>query len=198
MRKLEMEEVHRFLNVPVSMANGLRWNIQQLWSEICDGVGKALNTAGGHAQGISTDSWGVDYVLMGKGSPMLAPPFVYRDSRMCRTTSGCFGMSARSIFSATAAFSSCRSIRSINCGGAAGVAGECRGDAVDWRLHQSSGRGLSEAAEDGNIAGEHNADPGCAEAAVGRWRLISRVGLPRKIFTPVVESGTLLDRHNFR
>ena len=79
--KLSLTEVHRFPNTPVAMAGGLRWNIQQLWSEISTGVAKAAASATGVVSGISTDSWGVDYVLIGSGSPMLAPPFIYRDPR---------------------------------------------------------------------------------------------------------------------
>ena len=30
---------------------------------------------------MSVDSWGVDYVLVGEGSPVLQPPFHYRDPR---------------------------------------------------------------------------------------------------------------------
>ena len=80
---LELEEWHRFHNTPIVMAGGLRWNIQQLWSEIVHGVGRAVKAAGGpgNVHGISADSWGVDYILIGKGSPMLNPPFIYRDPR---------------------------------------------------------------------------------------------------------------------
>ena len=79
--KLTLREIHRFANTPVAMAGGLRWNIQQLWAEILYGVAEAVTAATGQIDSISTDSWGVDYVLLGKGSPMLAPPFIYRDAR---------------------------------------------------------------------------------------------------------------------
>ncbi|MEM8875714.1 MAG: rhamnulokinase family protein [Planctomycetota bacterium] len=81
--KLTLDEQHRFANEPVELAGHRRWNILQLWKDIITGIGKATYAADGptNVRSISCDSWAVDYVLVGKSSPMLSPPVQYRDSR---------------------------------------------------------------------------------------------------------------------
>src|ERR1700722_12639341 len=79
--QLGLEEIHRFANVPVEIGGGLHWNIGGLWAEIQKGIGKAMERAGGEVEGISADSWGVDYVLLDAAGEILSPPFIYRDGR---------------------------------------------------------------------------------------------------------------------
>lgn len=78
--KLALEEIHRFSNGPVSIGGSLRWNITRLFDELKTGLRKAgkldLNV-----RSLSTDSWGVDYVLLKGGEPMLTLPYHYRDGR---------------------------------------------------------------------------------------------------------------------
>ena len=78
--KLALEEVHRFPNGPMRIQGTMRWDLMRLWEDIKAGLRKVaarkLEIAG-----ISVDSWGLDYVLMRKGEPMLRTPFCYRDLR---------------------------------------------------------------------------------------------------------------------
>ena len=78
--RLTIEEVHRFANGPVRFHGTLRWDLLKLWEEIKAGLRKVAARALPIA-GVSVDSWGVDYVLMRKGEPMLRVPFCYRDLR---------------------------------------------------------------------------------------------------------------------
>ncbi|HEY5044104.1 MAG TPA: rhamnulokinase family protein [Verrucomicrobiae bacterium] len=78
--KISLEELHRFPNGPVKTSGALHWNIDGLFNELKAGLKKAAAKKLPIA-GISTDSWGVDYVLYdGRGLPM-PPVWCYRDSR---------------------------------------------------------------------------------------------------------------------
>ena len=60
--KLSLQELHRFANVPIRTGSSLHWNIPNLILELKEGLRKAART-GLHFESISTDSWGVDYIL---------------------------------------------------------------------------------------------------------------------------------------
>lgn len=78
--KLYLEEVHRFANVPVRVGGSIRWDVLGMFREMKAGLGMVARR-GVEVEGVSVDSWGVDYVWVGAGQPMLAPPYIYRDSR---------------------------------------------------------------------------------------------------------------------
>ncbi len=78
--KLALEEIHRFPTGGISIAGTLRWDLLRAWDEIKTGLRK-LAGRGLVLSSVSTDAWGVDYVLMKQGEPMLAMAFHYRDSR---------------------------------------------------------------------------------------------------------------------
>jgi rhamnulokinase len=79
--RLRLEEMHRFSNGAVPVAESLRWDVLRLWSEILSGLGKAAQSFGGDAISVGVDTWGVDYVLLGRGGEMLGQPYHYRDPR---------------------------------------------------------------------------------------------------------------------
>lgn len=78
---LKLEEVHRFPNLPVRLGDSLRWDILGTFRELKTGL-KKVGSMGLPVTSLSVDSWGVDYVWIGAGQPMLAPPYVYRDERV--------------------------------------------------------------------------------------------------------------------
>lgn len=81
--RLELKELHRFSNTPVKANGSLTWNIRALFDSLQAGLKKAaaLNLP---ISSISTDSWGVDYMLYGQNGALLEPTFHYRDSRTAR------------------------------------------------------------------------------------------------------------------
>jgi rhamnulokinase len=79
--KIELEEVHRFLNGPTEQDGSLRWDYAKLFSEIKAGIGKAVRQADGQISGIGVDSWGVDFGLIGEDGKLIENPYHYRDSR---------------------------------------------------------------------------------------------------------------------
>ena len=79
--RLSLTEVHRFPNGPVHLAEGLRWDVLRLWSEICSGLERAAREADGVIRGIAVDSWGVDFALLDRTGALLGNPAHYRDDR---------------------------------------------------------------------------------------------------------------------
>ena len=75
-----LEEIHRFATGPVRILGTLRWNVLDIFNQLKVGL-KKVARRGIDIRSISTDSWGVDYVLLRTGQPMLAIPFHYRDAR---------------------------------------------------------------------------------------------------------------------
>src|SRR6187455_1029191 len=81
--RLSLQELHRFANTPVREAGSLRWNIPNLILELKEGLRKAART-GLPFESISTDSWGVDYILFNDAGEIQEPVFHYRDQRSKR------------------------------------------------------------------------------------------------------------------
>jgi len=79
--KLKLEETHRFNNGPIEENGSLRWDFEHLLSEIKTGIRKAAKQASHKVNGISVDSWGVDFGLIGADGKLLENPYHYRDSR---------------------------------------------------------------------------------------------------------------------
>jgi len=78
--KITLEEIHRFPNGPVKTSGALHWNFDGLLNELKNGLKKAAARQLPIA-GISTDSWGVDYVLYDERGLVMSPVWCYRDSR---------------------------------------------------------------------------------------------------------------------
>ncbi|MGC8744437.1 MAG: rhamnulokinase [Verrucomicrobiia bacterium] len=81
--KLSLEEIHRFPNEPERSGNSLHWNIEKLFLELVNGLKKA-SARGLKYSSISTDSWGVDYILYDKNGNIMKPVYHYRDNRTAR------------------------------------------------------------------------------------------------------------------
>ncbi len=79
-KKIEITEIHRFANEPVSLHNHLYWDFLRLIHEIKVGLKKAaaLNIK---IDSIGVDTWGVDYGLIDKNGYLISNPLHYRDSR---------------------------------------------------------------------------------------------------------------------
>ncbi|HUJ08663.1 MAG TPA: rhamnulokinase family protein [Verrucomicrobiae bacterium] len=78
--KVGLEEIYRFANGPVRVNGTLRWDVLRLFDELETGVRKVA-ARGIKPDGLSCDSWGVDYVWLKDGEPFLTAPFHYRDTR---------------------------------------------------------------------------------------------------------------------
>ena len=79
--KLELTEIHRFVN-QMQLINGhYFWNIFSLFNELKTGLKKCVKDFGIQPESIGIDTWGVDFVHLNKEGLILSLPFAYRDSR---------------------------------------------------------------------------------------------------------------------
>ena len=74
--RIQLEELHRFPNIPVQTPGSLHWDVLRLWHEITLGIEAARQAAS-----IGLDCWGVDYALLDSAGELLANPYHYRDPR---------------------------------------------------------------------------------------------------------------------
>jgi rhamnulokinase len=77
--EVRLEETHRFPNVPVRVRGILRWDVQTLFAGILDGLRSAGH--GRRLTSIGIDGWAVDYALLDSSGRLLANPVHYRDGR---------------------------------------------------------------------------------------------------------------------
>src|SRR5438477_10290764 len=80
-KTLRLEEIHRFPNGPIYIADSLRWDILRLWADIQTGLGLAAQKYGRSIASVGADAWGVDFVLLNRQGEMLGQPYHYRDAR---------------------------------------------------------------------------------------------------------------------
>lgn len=81
--KTVTEEVYRFPNGAKKIGGCLCWDVENLFAEVKRGLKLALERYD-DIESVAVDSWGVDYVLMRDGNPVL-PCFSYRDGRTERS-----------------------------------------------------------------------------------------------------------------
>lgn len=77
--KIELQEVHRFSNDPVSVGGTVYWDVLRLFHEIKQGIIKAKIAGGFDSIGI--DTWGVDFGLIDAEGKLMENPVHYRDAR---------------------------------------------------------------------------------------------------------------------
>ena len=79
--KLTLEEVHRFPNGGHRIGDHFYWDFVGLFAEIKTGLGKAAPTYGNRVVSAGVHTWGVDYGLVDGGGYLLGLPHQYRDPR---------------------------------------------------------------------------------------------------------------------
>jgi rhamnulokinase len=79
--RIRLSEMHRFLNGPVRLPDGFRWDVLCLWTEIKRGLALAVQEHGADLAGVGLDTWGVDFGLLDRDGALVSNPYHYRDSR---------------------------------------------------------------------------------------------------------------------
>lgn len=74
--RLDLREVHRFRNDPVTLPDGLHWDLTRIYREILTGLART-----GPVASAGIDSWAIDYGLIDERGALLGLPYHYRDSR---------------------------------------------------------------------------------------------------------------------
>ena len=78
--RLELVEVHRFVNRPVQLGGSLHWDILALYAGVLDGL-RAAGRTRGRLDGVGVDGWAVDYGLLDARGALLGNPVHYRYRR---------------------------------------------------------------------------------------------------------------------
>ncbi len=77
--KIELEEIHRFSNDPLQIGGSFYWDTLRLLHEIKTAILKCAQSGGIDTIGI--DTWGVDYGYIDKSGALISVPYHYRDER---------------------------------------------------------------------------------------------------------------------
>ncbi len=75
---IELREVHRFPNRPVTVRGTLHWDVLALWAGILDGLRSVRDE---DVAGVAVDSWAIDYGLLDAEGRLVGNPVHYRDRR---------------------------------------------------------------------------------------------------------------------
>ncbi len=78
-KRLELEEIHRFANQPVTVGDTLHWDILSIFSGVEAAIEKAR--AAGPLRSVGIDTWGVDFGLLDRNGRLISNPVHYRDRR---------------------------------------------------------------------------------------------------------------------
>ncbi len=76
--RLEQRELTRFPNNIIETGGHCFWDIYALYNEIIRGL-KVVSAEGLEIESIGIDTWGVDFVMIGKDGGLLRNPYCYRD-----------------------------------------------------------------------------------------------------------------------
>ena len=189
---LELEEIHRFENAPVAMGGQLVWDLVRLWQEVVQGLRAAAARHGSQVSTVGVDTWGVDFSFLGTDDVLLANPVCYRDAR----TRGMLAAAERivpraEIFAATGLqfmeINSLYQLLSMQQQRSSVLAAADRmlmiPDIMHWLLSgvRSNERTNASTSQ-------------CFDPQRGTWAfdLLDRFALPRQLFGPIVEPGTVL------
>ena len=183
--KVELQEIHRFSNGPQECNGELFWDYAALENELVTGLGKAIATGIG-INGISIDTWGVDYVFFDRDThQMLRRPYNYRDSRTLKSSAELWQkISPAELYRATGI--QCMTLNTIY-----QLLAHKKAHPEDFE--NSVFLPIPDAlalALGGNFTAEYThcsttnlLDPVTRE---WHWELIDRIGLPRSIFPEIV------------
>lgn len=76
--KITLEEIRRFPNHLIQAGSHFHWDIYELYRNIVEGL-KNIAGKGLKLTSIGIDTWGVDFVCVGKDGAFLRMPYAYRD-----------------------------------------------------------------------------------------------------------------------
>jgi rhamnulokinase len=191
--RMSFDEVHRFPNVPVKLVDGTHWDALRIFTEVKEGLQKAVAEAG-RVDSLGVDSWGVDFALLDRDGSLVSNPYYYRDPRTEGTEEQAFErMSREEIYGTTGI--QFMPINTLN------------------QLIALEDSPLMEAAQTllmmpdligywltGEKAGEFtiSSTSQLLDASTGdwAWELLERLGIPARLFpeirSPGVEQGRLL------
>jgi rhamnulokinase len=185
--RVALEELHRFPTPPRPHEGHLRWDAQDLWSQIRAGLA-AAGQAAGMVDAVGVDAWGVDYGLLDRDGELLADPISYRDPRTAGMLGEAIGRVGRErLYLATGIqLIEINTVFQLMAEARAGTLG--RADRLlmipDLFHHLLSGTAVAEY----TVA----STTGAYDMAGGRWAddLLGQLGVPTHLLPEVVDAGT--------
>jgi rhamnulokinase len=186
--RVELDELHRFPNAAVRTLGRLKWDALMIFAEITEGLGRAAKA--GPVESVGVDSWGVDFGLLDGDGCLLGNPYSYRDERrapmMARAEER---MPREELYAATGIqFIPINSLYGLLAheGSRMLDAAERLVFVPDLMSYWLSGERMCEE----TIASTSQLwDP---SATTWAWPVIERMGLPSRLFGPLMPPGTEL------
>ncbi len=190
--RIVLKEVHRFTTHNLRTETGFHWDVDSIFGEILEGLGKAKAEYGSKFDGIGVDTWGVDYVLVDREGNVLGTPYHYRDDRTDGMMDRAFGIVPREEMYARSGtqFAQFNTVFQLLAEGKNEPNLLEAADSVllmpDFITFMLTGKKKSEF----TIA----STTGLVDPRTRDWdrKLIDKFGLPEKLFREVVEPGTKL------
>ncbi len=187
---LSVEAVHRFPNDSVRTADGLHWNILELYRQVLIGLRKAIEQRP-DVVSIGIDSWAVDYGLF-RGSRMIGGPFHYRDERTARGVDLVQRIVDQEELYAAGGlqFLPFNTLYQLAVDKADGL---LDADTVMLMLPDLFGFWLT---GEKSVERTNASTTGLLDIVSGAWNqeLIDKLGLPRSLFPPVVDPGQTIGK----
>lgn len=194
--RLALEEIHRFPNGPVQLphsdGSSLHWNALMLFSEVKEGLAKAVRCCGRELVSAGLDTWGVDFALLDRQGGLLGNPYHYRDSRTDgMVEEACRRVPREEIFDRTGIqFMQLNALIQlvamvVQDSPLLGIADRLlmMPDLLNYWL---TGQRVSEYTDASTSQ--------CMDMRTGEWAtdLLEKLGIPTHMFPPVIQPGTVL------
>jgi rhamnulokinase len=187
---LTLDEVCRFPNEPVRWNGSLQWDILRLWLEIKRGLSAAAS--GTRLTSVGVDAWGVDYALLGERGNLLENPYHYRDARNAGMMEAVFErMSREKLYEVTG-------IQFIQINTLYQLFAACLTTPrlIDAARHLVTIPDLFNYWLTGELASEYTVATTTqfVDATSRDWavRMLTEIGLPARLLTPIVQPGSHL------
>jgi rhamnulokinase len=187
-----LDELHRFSNAGIRLTGGLYWDALGIWSQLEAGLRRYRSRFDDPPLGIGVDAWGVDYALLDRCGRLMGNPHHYRDPRTDGIPTFVFERFAEvDIFSETGGQTmQINTLFQLFCMLRAGDPqlefAETLLMIPDLYLYFMCGEKKNEYTEATTTQ--------MYSPARGDWALemLSSIGIPVKILSPVVQPGTIL------
>jgi rhamnulokinase len=190
--RISLEVVHRFPNGPITIDGTLRWDLPALFREITSGLRMALARYPNEIASIGVDTWGVDYALIDSNGALIELPYNYRDRR----TEGILGhvhslVTERELFFRTG-------VRSLSINTIYQLAAQQlqHPETIKRAAHLLTIPDLLHYWLSGVMKTEWSfaGTTQLARAGKPEWdvELLARLGLPSRLFCPIIKPGTRL------
>lgn len=188
--KFEFEEIHRFENYILEKDESLIWPIEYIFDQVIEGI-KKCKIYGKIPKSIGIDTWGVDFVLLDENDQLIGDVVSYRDSRTDNIYDDIFKLiSEEELYLRTGiqkqSFNTIVQLMAI----------KLKSDYLDrtyslmllpdYLNFKLTGKKVSE------YTNATTTQLVNLESKDWDWELINKLGLPKRIFTNIVKTGTSL------